>query len=228
VGGGPAVADSGCLHVLRFRFRRFALFQRAPGWPLATALDVAASDLPLEYRDSWIVEDRRITFVAQAVRTRVAIEAMKRVLGALVSQAESGEAVVNSNGLYAESWVLEAGPLLREGLRETIRERRAPAELVAPSKTIPLDPMAPKGKKAVGAAAKKDESGTALQSASVVSVAPVRRKGAAAKAEDDTGAKGTEKKVRHLPRPSPEPGWWWRPKGKSSASGSACTGAVTA
>jgi hypothetical protein len=75
----------------------------------ARAAEQAATDVHLDRPEAWVVEDRHVSFSAEIDAGLPVLEGTKRLLGALVLQAISGEAVIEVTQPY-ERWILRAAP----------------------------------------------------------------------------------------------------------------------
>lgn len=72
------------------------------------ASEVAGAEAAAELHGAWIIEERRIAFAIEHDGSRAVIDGVKRVLGALVLEARSGEAVVEV-AEPRERWARRAG-----------------------------------------------------------------------------------------------------------------------
>ncbi|APR86787.1 hypothetical protein A7982_12136 [Minicystis rosea] len=73
----------------------------------ARAVELAETDAHETHPEAWVIRDRRITFSVEAESGRAVVEGMKRFLGLLALQAESGEAVIET-APPSERWVRRA------------------------------------------------------------------------------------------------------------------------
>ena len=72
------------------------VFAESAGLAFARALDLAETEAYQDYLDAWVIEDRRITFALDGIASRPGVEGTKRLLSALVTQAISGEAMLDT------------------------------------------------------------------------------------------------------------------------------------
>jgi hypothetical protein len=73
----------------------------------ARAAELAETDAHEQCPEAWVIHDRRITFSLATVSSRSLVEGMKRFLGLLALQAESGEAVIEVEA-PVERWIRRA------------------------------------------------------------------------------------------------------------------------
>lgn len=79
-----------------FRWSGFAdlTFSESAWSAFARAAELAETDAHEQCSEAWVLHDRRITFAVETESGRALVEGIKRFLGLLALQAESGEAVV--------------------------------------------------------------------------------------------------------------------------------------
>lgn len=73
----------------------------------ARAAELAETDAHEQCPEAWVIRDRQITFSLETESRRALVEGMKRFLGLLALQAESGEAVIEVEAPL-ERWVRRA------------------------------------------------------------------------------------------------------------------------
>lgn len=82
-------------------------FRESARLAFARALDLVHTDAHGEFPDAWVIDERSISFSLTAETSRPVLEAIQRVLGALVLGAVSGEAVIECEH-PSERWMRRA------------------------------------------------------------------------------------------------------------------------
>src|SRR5262245_42328352 len=95
--------------VMAVRWSGFAdlVFTESARSAFARAAELAETDAHEQCPAAWVIDDRRIAFSLTIESGRALIEGMKRFLGLLTLQAESGEAVIEVEAPL-ERWVRRA------------------------------------------------------------------------------------------------------------------------
>lgn len=73
---------------------------------LARAVEQAETEAHEELPGAWVIEDRRITFSVETETSRATVEGLKRLFGALMMVATSGEVMIEVEG--GERWARKA------------------------------------------------------------------------------------------------------------------------
>jgi hypothetical protein len=112
-------------------------FEESAWLAFAHAAEHAETDAHEGLLDAWVIEDRRLLFSVETATSRPVLEAIKRMVNALVLQAVAGEAILETGAGERWAWRPSVG-----GAPSDSKEIVIGCELFDSGETIPAEAIA--------------------------------------------------------------------------------------